>query len=313
MVAIGSTLSAFWIIVANSWQQTPAGYIVKNGRAQLTSFSEAVFNPSTWPRFFHTMDAALTTGAFFVAGVAAFLLIRNLKADKAQKALRLALPLGLVFCLLNIVPFGHEHARQVARTQPTKFAAIEGLYISRTAAPLVVFGIPFEKIPMLKAKVEIPALLSWMAFGDVQAKVHGIEEFPPDEVPPLWFSFVSFHNMVALGLLFVAVNAWGTLKLMRHKLWDNRWFLKLLPWMTVLAVAANEFGWAAAEVGRQPWVVYGLLRTSDAVSVTVGPGMILFSMLLLCTLYTALLCVWVYLSHRTIINFGMAAGAGQEE
>jgi cytochrome bd ubiquinol oxidase subunit I len=313
MVAIGSTLSAFWIIVANSWQQTPAGYVLKHGRAELASFSEAIFNPSTWPRFFHTMDAALTTGAFFVAGVAAFLLVRNLQPEKAQKALRLALPLGLVICLLNVVPFGHEHARQVARTQPTKFAAIEGLYTSRTAAPLVVFGIPFEKIPVLKAKVEIPALLSWMAFGDVQAKVHGIEEFPADEIPPLWLSFVSFHNMVMLGMLFVAVNAWGTFKLKRNRLWKSRWFLKLLPWMTVLAVAACEFGWTAAEVGRQPWVVYGLLRTSDAVSVTVGPNMILLSMALLCTIYVALFCLWIYLSRRTIINYGMASNSGKED
>jgi cytochrome d ubiquinol oxidase subunit I len=313
MVALGSTLSSFWIIVANSWQQTPAGYVLKHGRAELASFSGAIFNPSTWPRFFHTMDAALTTGAFFVAGVAAFLLVRNLQPEKAQKALRLALPLGLIVCLLNVVPIGHEHARQVARTQPTKFAAIEGLYTSRTAAPLVVFGIPFEKIPVLKAKVEIPALLSWMAFGDVQAKVHGIEEFPADEIPPLWLSFVSFHNMVMLGMLFVAVNAWGTFKLRRNKLWTNRWFLKLLPWMTVLAVAACQFGWAAAEVGRQPWVVYGLLRTSDAVSVTVGPNMILLSMALLCTIYVALFCLWIYLSRRTIINYGMASNSGKED
>jgi cytochrome d ubiquinol oxidase subunit I len=300
MVAVGATISAFWIIVANSWQQTPAGYVTKANRAELTDFWAAVFNPSTLPRFFHTMDSALTVGAFFVAGVGAFMLLRNLQVDIAKKALRVALPLGLLFSLLNVVPFGHEHAKQVAQTQPAKFAAIEGLYTSQTAAPLVVFAVPFQKIPALKAAVEIPAMLSWMAFGDLNAKVRGIDEFPADEIPPLWLSFVSFHNMVVLGMLFIAVCAWGTLKLIRKKLWSNLWFLKLLPWMVPLPVAACLFGWTAAEVGRQPWVVYGLLKTEDAVTITAGPTEILISMIMICTVYLALFFVWYYLIVRVV-------------
>ena len=312
MVAVGATLSAFWIIVANSWQQTPAGFALRHGRAELTSFYEAVFNPSTGPRFFHTVDACLTAGAFFMAGVAAFMLLRNLQEGAARKAPRLAIPFGLVVSLLNVVPFGHEHARQVARTQPAKFAATEGLYFSQSRAPLVVFAIPFvdQPPPALKARFEIPGMLSWMTFGDIDAHIRGINEFPADEIPPLWLSFVSFHNMVVLGFLFMVITAWGTLQLLRRRLWRNRLFLRLLIGCIPLPVAACEFGWTAAEVGRQPWIVYGLLKTADGVSPTVPAGNILFSMILLCLIYLSLLIVWIYLSLRLVKSSpeGIASG-----
>lgn len=304
MVAVGATISAFWILVANSWQQTPAGFTIRNGRAELTSFYEAVFNPSTGVRFLHTIDAALTAGIFFMAGVCAYMILRRMNVEMSKRALGIILPLGLIVSLLNIVPFGHMHGQQVASTQPAKFAAIEGLYVSRSAAPLVIFAVPtIEPPPELKATIEIPGLLSWMAFGTVDAHIRGISEFPEDEIPPLWLSFVSFHNMVALGFLFIAVTGWGTLQLIRKKLWEgNKWFLKLLIPAIPLPVAACLFGWTAAEVGRQPWIVYGVLRTADAASITVSAGEILFSMILLCLIYLALLAVWIFLSVRIVRN-----------
>jgi cytochrome d ubiquinol oxidase subunit I len=178
MVAVGATISAFWIIVANSWQQTPAGYIVRNGRAELTSFFDAVFNPSTVIRYLHTLDASLIAGAFFVAGIAAYLFLKGKEKPLAQRAMNIALVFGFVVSVLELMPFGHEHARQVARTQEEKFAAIEGMYISQSGAPLVFFAVPFTRPPELKAKVEMPGLLSWMAFGDVNAHIKGINEFP---------------------------------------------------------------------------------------------------------------------------------------
>ncbi len=218
MVAVGATLSAFWIIVANSWQQTPAGYKIATAadgtvRAELTSFYEAVFNPSTMPRYLHTVMAALVTGAFVVAGVSAWHVLRNPSSAPARKALRLGVVSGIVFAVLEVMPFGHLHAQQVARTQPEKFAAIEGLYTSQSGAPMVLFAIPFSKPPELKAKLEIPGLLSWMAFGDVGAHVQGIDEFPAADCPPLWLTFVSFHNMVALGMYFIALMAFAALRL----------------------------------------------------------------------------------------------------
>ncbi len=211
IVAVGSTISAFWILVANSWQQTPAGFVLRNGRAELTSFFDAVSNPSMLPRFFHTFDAALIAGAFFIAGIAAYMLLQKQAEDVARKCLRLALLFGLIVSVLELFPFRHGHARQVARTQPEKFAAIEGLYTSQDSAPLVFFGFPIEHPPELKAAVEIPGLLSLLAFGNIDARVRGIDEFPEDEIPPLWITFVSFHNMVILGMFFIAAMAWGGL------------------------------------------------------------------------------------------------------
>lgn len=300
MVAVGATLSAFWIIVANSWQQTPAGFRIVDlpgggQRAELTSFVDAVFNPSTMPRFHHTMAASLVTGAFLMAGVAAWHVLRNRQSQFARKALRLAVICGLVFAVLEVVPFGHLHVQQVARTQPEKFAAIEGLYTSKTGAPLVLFAIPFTPPPELKAPVEIPGLLSWLAFGDMQAHIQGIDAFPQQDWPPLWLTFVSFHNMVVLGMYFIAIMALAALRLYQKKIWEDGWLLKMLVWSVPLPVVACELGWTAAEVGRQPWVVYKLLRTSEAHSATVTAGEVGFSLLLFSSVYLLLGALWLYL------------------
>ncbi len=303
MVAVGATISAFWIIVANSWQQTPAGYVYNeaSGRAELTSFAEAVFNPSTMPRFLHTITAALVCGAFFMAGFAAIQLLRNRGSKAASRALVLSLAAGFIFSVLVAFPIGHEHAQQVAATQPEKFAAIEGLYAGQERAPLVLFGLVSPTPPDLKAKVEIPSMLSWMAFGDVNAHVKGINDFPPDTVPKgaeLWLSFVSFHNMVILGLYFIAITALGLLLVWRKTVTDKRWYLKALAWSMPLPLAACQFGWMAAEVGRQPWIVYGLLKTREAASIVVSAGEILFSLILFSLIYLALGALWVYLLAR---------------
>jgi cytochrome bd ubiquinol oxidase subunit I len=295
MVAVGATLSAFWIIAANSWQQTPAGFVIRNGRAELTSFYDAVFNPSTIIRYLHTVDAALIAGAFFMTGIAAYYLLKGRETEFARKSMKMALVFGLVVSVLEVMPFGHEHARQVARTQPEKFAALEGLYSTQTGAPLVVFAYPTDKPPALKAPVEFPGLLSWMAFGDVHAPVRGLNEFPYDEVPPLWLTFVSFHNMVLLGVYFILVMGWGILLLARGSLWQSRKFLKLLLWSIPLPLIACQLGWIAAEVGRQPWAVYHLLKTTDAVSFTVTAGEILFSLILFTGIYLCLGSLYIYL------------------
>jgi cytochrome d ubiquinol oxidase subunit I len=300
MVAVGATISAFWILVANSWQQTPAGYVLQNGRAELTSFWEAVFNPSTVIRFFHTVNASLIAGVFVVMGVSAYMFLRNRGISEAKKGLKLALIFGLIVSLLELFPFGHEHAREVAHNQPEKFAAIEGLYTSQSAAPLVLFGLVNVTPPSLKAKIEIPGLLSWMAFGNIDAHIQGINEFPPDDIPPLWLTFVSFHNMVVLGMYFIGITLLGVFFLYRKKLWDRRWYLKLLVISIPLPVAACEFGWVATEVGRQPWVVYHVLRVADAVSLNVTGGQILFSILLFGLIYLFLLTLYIFLSVREV-------------
>ena len=300
LTAVGMTLSAFWILAANSWQQTPAGHIVRNGTAEMVSFMDVVFNPSTLFRFLHTVDATLITGTFFMAGVAAYLLLQDSESEHAKRTMRLALTLGLIFSFLQVVPFGHEHAIQVAHTQPEKFAAFEGIYRTRSHAPLVLFGIPTADPPELKGEIGIPGLLSLITFGDVDATIKGINEFPADEIPPLILPFIAFRMMVFLGLYFILIMAIGTTQLYRGRLWSNRVILRILKWSLPLPVLASELGWIAAEVGRQPWAVYRVLKTEDAVSAALSSGEVLFSLILFGIVYIFIGIFYIYVMRGSI-------------
>ncbi len=300
MVAVGATISAFWIIVANSWQQTPAGYTLLNNRAELTDFMAAVFNPSTLPRFFHTVDAALISGAFLMAGISAYMFRKGLQPEIAKKAIRFAVIFGLLVSVLEVFPLGHEHGRQVARTQPEKFAALMGLYTSQTEAPVALFAFPSNNPPQLHAKIEIPGVLSWLAFGDTHARIQGVNEFPQENLPPLFLTFVSYHNMVILGLYFIFIMGFAAWKLYRGSLWQSTKLLKVLTWSIPLPLIACQLGWIAAEVGRQPWIVYNLMRTSSAVSITVGTVEILISLVLIALIYVVLLYTLIVLLKKKI-------------
>jgi cytochrome d ubiquinol oxidase subunit I len=295
-----TTVSAFPIIAANSWQQTPAGYAIRNGRAEVTSVYDAVLNPSTLPRYFHVITASLVTGAFIFAAVGAWHVLRDRDSLVGRRALRLGVAWGIVFSFLVIMPFGHLHAQQVARTQPAKFAAIEGLYTSQTSAPLVIFGVPFGEPPPpeLRAKIEVPGLLSYLAFGNVNAHVQGIQEFPLEDRPPLWITFVSFHNMIALGNFFLAIMALAAFRLFTGKLHQDRRLLQALVWSAPLPLLVIQFGWITAEVGRQPWIIYNVLRTRDAVSPAVSAGQIGLSLALFSAVYLALFVAWLFLMIR---------------
>jgi cytochrome d ubiquinol oxidase subunit I len=300
MVALGATISAFWILVANSWQQTPAGYVIRNGRAELTDFWAAVFNPSTLPRFFHTFDASLISGAFLVLGISAYLILKGKEVETAKKAFKVALIFGLIVSALEVFPFGHEHSRQVALTQPEKFAATQGLYTTQSGAPIAVFAIPVDNPPELKAPIEIPGLLSWLVFGDISAELKGIDQFPQDEIPPLFLTFVSYHNMVLLGVYFIFITSLATFLYWKKKLWDKKKVLKIFVWSVPLPVIACQLGWITAEVGRQPWIVYKLLRTSEAASITVSAGEILFSIILFGVIYLLLGSLFLYVLFKEV-------------
>ncbi len=301
MVAVGATMSAFWILAANSWMHTPAGYHIVNGRAELTDFFAAIFNESTIPRFLHTMDAALITGAMFVFGLSAWLCLHGRSPEVARRSLVAAMVMAFVAAAAQF-PLGHYHALQVAHTQPEKLAAFEGLYETRTRAPALLFGVPNDEAERVDYAVGIPGGLSLLVYGDLDAEVKGLKDFPKDERPPVALTFYSFHVMAMLGGYFVALPALGLWLWRRKKLFDSRWFLKLAFWSIPLPFLANELGWIAAEVGRQPWIIYHVLRTAEAASPRdVVPGrQILIDLVATLVLYALLFTVWVYLIRRML-------------
>lgn len=300
MVAVGSTISAFWILVANSWQQTPAGYVLRNGRAELVDFWAAVFNPSTMARFHHTFDAALISGAFLVAGIAAYLIIKKKETEIAKKALKVAVIFGFIVSLLEVFPFGDLHSKQVAATQPEKFAAQQGLFDTQKGAPMSIFGIPSTNPPGISMHVAIPGLLSFLTYNDFNAEVKGLNDFPQSEWPPLFLTFTSYHIMIALGVLFILIMGVAAFYLYKKTLYEKKFLLKLLLWAIPLPLIACQFGWIAAEVGRQPWIVYKLMKTADAASTNVNAGEILFSIILFGIIYILLGSIFLFMLIRKV-------------
>jgi len=301
LVAVGATLSAFWIVVANSWQQTPAGYQLVNGRAELTSFAAAVFNPSTVPRYAHVVFGALVTGAFFVMGVSARMLLRGRHTEFAARSLKSAL-LPSLFAIFFAMAIGHHHAVQVARTQPAKLAAFEGVWETQTGAPLLLFGVPNGDAERTDFAVGVPNLLSLMVGFKKDTRIQGLKDFQRADRPPLLTTFFSFHSMVYLGGWLFMVALIGVALNLKGAAVRNRAFLHAAAWTIPVPFITNEVGWIAAEVGRQPWAVYNLLRTSDAVSAVVPAGQILASIVLFSLIYALLFGVWVYLLGRQIVQ-----------
>jgi cytochrome d ubiquinol oxidase subunit I len=301
MVALGSTLSGFWIIVANSWQQTPAGYEIVNGRAELTDIWAAVFNPSTIPRFLHAIDGSLIAGSFFILGLSATFLLRKEHLDFAKKSAAMSLVIGF-FASATIVPLGHFHGVQVAETQPAKLAALEGIWETQSDAPLLIFGIPNGDKERTDYELGIRGLLSIGVGGTRDTVIKGLKEFPKEDWPPLLPSFVSFHLMVGLGFYFVALTGLGLWLMWRNRLYDYKPFLWLALLSLPLPIVANELGWMAAEFGRQPWVVYGLMRTDHAVSNVVPAGQILATIILFTLVYALLLGVWIFLLRKKLLK-----------
>lgn len=299
LVAVGATLSAFWIVVANSWQQTPAGYHLVNGRAELTSFWAAVFNPSTLPRYGHVIAGALVTGTFFVIGVSALMLLKKRHMAFAERSLKSAVLPAFLSALLSM-GIGHYHAVQVAETQPVKLAAFEGVWETGTGVPLLLFGLPNPEAERTDYAVGVPNLLSYAVGFSKDTKIQGLKDFPQADRPPLRTTFYTFHAMVYLGVWFALLALAGLVLAQRGTVARNRAYLTAAALTLPLPFVANEVGWIAAEVGRQPWVVYNLMRTRDAVSAAVPAGQILASIILFSLIYSLLFGVWVYLLKRQI-------------
>jgi cytochrome d ubiquinol oxidase subunit I len=304
MVCLGAHFSAIWIVVANSFMQTPSGFhIVGEGmkaRAEITDFWAMVFSPSSMDRLFHTLCGAWQSGAFLVVSVSAWYLLKKRHEEFARTSLRIGLSVGLAASLLQLVS-GHTSAQGVAKNQPVKLAAFEGLYRTTPSAPLTLFGWVDEKNEKVVGP-QIPGMLSLLAHNSIHDPVAGLNDAAPnpEDRPPVNFTFQLFHLMVAIGFGMILISALGFLYFWHGSLFENRWLL----WLLVLSVLgpqlANQAGWFAAEVGRQPWIVQGLLRTSAGLSAVVKANMVLASILLFGAVYLLLFAVFVYLLNDKI-------------
>ncbi len=254
MVALGSTLSAFWIIVANSWMQTPAGFRIVGDKAVLTDFWAAVFNPSTLPRYLHTVSSSWVMGAFLMTGIAAWFLLHHRHLGVARASLRLGLTVAFIGAALMFVT-GDNSARQVANTQQAKFAAMQGLYTTTSGAPLTIWSLPPTQNPADAPEgpaVVVSRMLSFLTYGSFTAPVTGLDQFPQDQWAPIMPTFLAYHNMVLLGTVMLGLMLFGAWYLYRRSIEYHRGWLRLAVLAIPLPMIAIQLGWATAEVGRRP-------------------------------------------------------------
>ncbi len=303
MVALGSMFSAIWIVVANSWQQTPAGFhIVGEGlkaRAEVTDFWAMVFNPSTVDRLSHVLIAAFLAGSFLVLSVHAYYLVKNRHVDISKKAFKMALVVATVSGLLQLVT-GHQSANGVSVNQPAKLAAFEGHYDSMKAADMYLFGYVDQKKEKVSG-VKIPGGLSFLLHNDFTTPVKGLHAFPVADRPrQVNAIFQVYHLMVAIGIIIIGLTLFAMLLWWRGKLFSHKWLMVVFSFSVLLPQLANQLGWFSAEMGRQPWVVYGLLRTSDALSKSVRSEQVMFSLILFTFIYTVLFALFIYLLNKKI-------------
>ncbi len=292
LVAFASNLSALWILIANAWMQHPVGYTIRNGRAELTDFFAVVTQSHAIHQFVHTISAAYVLTGFFVMGVSAYHLLRKQHVDFFNRSFRLALNMALIFSIVTVV-HGHANGAKVASAQPAKLAAMESLWETKQGAAQYLLVIPDEKNE--RNLVEwggIPGALSLLAHHSTDATVKGLKDFPEADRPPVTITFLSFRIMVGLGMLFLVLTIYGWLR--RNKLEESPLYLKIMMFSIPLPYIASELGWTVAEVGRQPWVVYGVMRTSDAVS-PIASSQVMVSLVAMVLVYTLLGAAAFYL------------------
>jgi len=292
LVALTGTTSALWILLANGWMQHPVGYVIRDGRAELENFAAVAFNKFGILEFFHTVSGAYVLSAFFVMGVSAYHLLKKQHVEFFTRSFKIALVFGLASSIF-VAAIGDTHGVHVTKVQPAKLAAMESHWGTTTRAPIHLFAIPDEKNERNIIEIgSIPGILSLLGYHDINAEVKGLRDFPKDERPPVMLTFISFRAMVGLGTLFILLTVYGWLR--RNRLMESPNYLKIMLFAIPLPYIAIELGWVLAEVGRQPWIVYVLMRTSDAVSPVAG-SQVLFSLIGFLVVYGLLGAIGFYL------------------
>lgn len=310
IVFIGTVLSAFWILAANSFMQHPVGFTINNGRAEMNDFLALITNGQLWVEFPHTVLGALATGAFLVTGVSAYKLLKKQDVSFFKKSFHIGIVVALISSFLVAV-FGHMQAQYLMDTQPMKMAASEGLWeTSEDPAPWTVFAVIDPETMENKFEIKIPYLLSYLTYSKLSGSVEGMKELqaqyeqmygPGDYIPPVRTTFWSFRIMVGAGMTMILLGLYGSYLALRKKLQNVKpWFYRVMIFAIALPHIANASGWIMTEIGRQPWTVFGYLTTADSVSPGVTAGEVLFSLTAFSVIYTILAIVMVYLFIRVI-------------
>jgi len=299
LVAAASNISAMWILIANGWMQQPVGYVYQNGRAELNDFAAVVFNKFAILEFFHTVPASFLLSAFFVMGISAYHLLKKQHIDFFTRSFKIGLVVGLVSSIWVVVE-GDQHAVHVTQIQPTKLAAMEAHWDTQSRAPITLLALPDEENGRNVFEIgKIPGILSFLGYHDVNAEVKGLNDFPKEDRPPVLLTFISFRIMVALGMLFPLLAIIGMF--LKNRLVESPWYLKLMVAAIPLPYIAIQAGWVLAEVGRQPWIVFNLMRTSNASSPLAG-YQVMATLVAFVLVYGFLGAVGYYLIGRNAIK-----------
>ena len=309
MVGLGAVLSGYFIVATNAWMQHPVGFEVVNGRAELTSLWALLTNPYVRWQYPHVISGSMITASMVMAGIGAYHVLSAgseseragaLRAELGRTSLRVGVAIGLIFSLVSLFPTGSLHGENIARYQPEKMAAMEGVFRTQEGAPLAIIGMPDTEKRELLDPIYVPRLLSYLAYGDFRARVVGLNDIPEDRRPPVELVYYAYRIMVGLGTIFIAVLAVAAVLLRRGRLFTNRLWLWVLLLAMPFPYIANQAGWMVAEVGRQPWVVYGLHRTAEATSTNVSGGMTMFTLLGFMGLYALLALLYVFLFLKIV-------------
>ncbi|MHB0924345.1 MAG: cytochrome ubiquinol oxidase subunit I [Bellilinea sp.] len=306
LVAIGSTLSAFWILVANSFMQSPVGYVEENGRLVMDNFGALLSNPYVWGQFSHTIFSGVTTAAFFVMGISAYHILRRHQAVLFKRSFQIAALIGVVGSLL-VGLVGHNQAQKMVEYQPMKIAAAEGLLESEDPASFSLFTIVNQKTMTEVVSIRIPYALSLLAYNRPEGEVKGVNELqagfeaqhgPGNYVPSIFMTYWAFRIMAGVGTLLLLAAAYALYRSMRGQLTEKTWLLGLFPFAIFLPYLANTSGWILTEMGRQPWVVYNLMLTAEAASPNITPGMVVASLVSFTLVYGLLMGADIYLLSK---------------
>lgn len=301
LVCAGSWLSGFFIVATDAWMQHPVGYAIDpDGTIRLESIWAVLSSPFLIWQFLHVLNGALLAGGFIVMGVGAYYLLSRREEAIGRRFVRAGVIVGLIFSLLAIFPTGDRNGRNVTTFQPIKLAAMEGLFATEREAPLAIIGMPDARHQQLIDPIFVPEFLSFLAYGNFRANVSGLSAYARELWPPVELTYYAYHVMVGLGTIFAAVTGIAVLLLLAAQLWRAHWMLWLLMLLMPFPYIANEAGWVVAEVGRQPWIIYGLMRTSEGSSPTVASGETLFTLIGFAGMYFLLGVLYLIMVLREI-------------